>query len=76
VADIFPTYFFFSLFPKQSQQQLKCSTTIIMATKINNAMPKIQTTKNIVLFLTTPSLKDVVTSLSNEIKNKKIQEEA
>ncbi len=39
MANIFPTYFFFDLFPNQSQQQqqqFKCSTTTIMATKINN----------------------------------------
>jgi hypothetical protein len=57
VANTFPTYIFFGLFPKQSQQQqqqqeFKCSTTIIMATKINNVMPKIQVVKNIVLFPT------------------------
>jgi hypothetical protein len=36
-----------------------------MATKISNAMPKIQVAKNIVFFPTTPFLKDV-TSSSNE----------
>jgi hypothetical protein len=37
-----------------------------MATKINNVMPKIQATKNIVFFPITPSLKNVTTSSSNE----------
>jgi hypothetical protein len=37
---------------QQQQQQFKCSTTIIMATKINNVMPKIQAIKNIVIFPT------------------------
>jgi hypothetical protein len=37
-----------------------------MAKKINNVMPEIQATKNIFLFLTTPSLKNVVASSSNE----------
>ncbi len=37
-----------------------------MATKISNAMPEIQTTNNIVLFLTTPSLTNVAASSSNE----------
>jgi hypothetical protein len=41
-----------------------------MAKNINNVMPKIQATKNIVLFPTTPSLKNVVASSSNE-KDKK-----
>jgi hypothetical protein len=55
------------LFPKQSQQQqLKCFTTTIMATKISNATPKIETTNNIILFHTAPSLKNVTTSSSNE----------
>jgi hypothetical protein len=69
VVDIFPTYFFYNLFPKQSQQQqqqLKCSTITIMATKINNAMLEIQATYNFNFFPTTPSLKNVTTSLSNE----------
>jgi hypothetical protein len=37
-----------------------------MATKISNAMPRIQVANNIVLFPTTPSLKNVATSSSNE----------
>jgi hypothetical protein len=37
-----------------------------MDTKINNAMLEIQTTKNIVLFPIAPSLKNVITSSSNE----------
>jgi hypothetical protein len=37
-----------------------------MAKKINNVMPEIQATNNIFLFLTTPSLKNVVASSSNE----------
>ncbi len=37
-----------------------------MAKNISNVMPKIQATKNIVLFPTTPSLKNVVASSSNE----------
>jgi hypothetical protein len=41
-----------------------------MVTKINNVMPKIQTTKNIVIFSTTLSLKNVTTSLSNEKEEK------
>jgi hypothetical protein len=40
-----------------------------MATKISNAMPKIQTTKNIVLFPIALSLKNVIASLSNEKNN-------
>ncbi len=37
-----------------------------MATKINNAMPEIQVAKNLFIFPITPSLKNVVTSSSNE----------
>jgi hypothetical protein len=37
-----------------------------MPTKISNAMFKIQATKNIVLFLTSFSLKNVATSSLNE----------
>ncbi len=37
-----------------------------MASKINNAMPEIQATKNIVLFPTRLYLKNVATSSSNE----------
>ncbi len=37
-----------------------------MATKINNAMLEIQATYNFNFFPTTPSLKNVTTSLSNE----------
>jgi hypothetical protein len=37
-------------------------------TKISNVMPKIQVAKNIVFFLTTPSLENVVASSSNEKK--------
>jgi hypothetical protein len=37
-----------------------------MVTKISNLMPEIQTANNIVLFPTSPSLKNVATSLSNE----------
>ncbi len=37
-----------------------------MATKISNATPKIETTNNIILFHTAPSLKNVTTSSSNE----------
>ncbi len=72
MAHIFPTYIFFDLFQKQSkqQQQFKCSTTIIMATKFNNVMPKIQAIKNIVLFPTWPSLKNVATWSSNEKEEK------
>jgi hypothetical protein len=67
VGDIFLTYFFFSLFPKQSQQQqLKCFATTIMATKISNAMPEIETTNYFYFFHTAPSLKNVTTSSSNE----------
>ncbi len=71
MANIFPTFSFFILFPKQSQQQqqLKCFATIIMATKINNVMLEIQTINNIVLFLLAHALKNVITSSSNE-KNK------
>ncbi len=46
--------------------KLKCSTTIIMATKISNVMPKIQTTKFYVFIPITPSLKNVTLSSSNE----------
>jgi hypothetical protein len=42
-----------------------------MATKINNVMPEIQATKNIVFFPITTSLKYVPTSSSNEKKNTK-----
>jgi hypothetical protein len=71
VVEIFLPYFFFSLFPKQSQQQqqqLKCSATIIMATKISNVMPKIQAVKFFIFFPITPSLKNVTLSSSNEKK--------
>jgi len=44
-----------------------------MATKISNAMLEIQTTKNIVLFPTTVSLKNVATSSSNEKKKNNIK---
>jgi len=44
-----------------------------MATKISNAMLEIQTTKNIVLFPTTVSLKNVATSSSNEKKKSNIK---
>jgi hypothetical protein len=55
------------LFPKQSQQQqLKCFATTIMATKISNAMPEIETTNYFYFFHTAPSLKNVTTSSSNE----------
>jgi hypothetical protein len=37
-----------------------------MVTKISNVMFEIQVTKNIVLFLTAPSLKNVTSSSSNE----------
>jgi len=37
-----------------------------MATKISNVMLEIQATKNIVIFLTAPSLKNVTSSSSNE----------
>jgi len=41
-----------------------------MATKINNVMPKIQATKNIVFFLTLLSLKNVAASSSNQKEKK------
>jgi hypothetical protein len=41
-----------------------------MATKINNVMFKIEVIKNIVLFPTTPSLKNVATWSSNEKEEK------
>ncbi len=41
-----------------------------MATKINNAMLEIQVAKNIVLFPTIPSLKNVLVSSSNEKEEK------
>jgi hypothetical protein len=41
-----------------------------MATKINIVMLEIQATNNIVLFPTTPSLKNVITSFSIEKKEK------
>jgi hypothetical protein len=41
-----------------------------MTTKINNVMFGIQVTNNIVFFRTTPSLKNVATSLSNEKEEK------
>jgi hypothetical protein len=44
------------------QKKFKCFATTIMVTKFNNVTPKIQATKNIVLFLIAPSLKNVVTS--------------
>jgi hypothetical protein len=40
-----------------------------MAKNISNAMLEIQATKNIVLFPTTPSLKNVIASSSNENEN-------
>jgi hypothetical protein len=40
-----------------------------MATKISNVMLEIQATKNIFLFPSAPSLKNVTPSLSNEKKN-------
>ncbi len=70
VADLFPKYFFLNLFIEHSQQQhqqFKCSATTIMAIKISNAMLKIEATKNIILFPIIPSLKNVATSLSNEL---------
>jgi hypothetical protein len=41
-----------------------------MVTKINNAMAEIQATKNVILFLATPFLKNVATSLANEEEEK------
>jgi hypothetical protein len=51
------------LIPKhsQQQQQLKYFATII-TTKISNVTPEIQVANNIILFLTTLSLKNVVAS--------------
>jgi len=46
--------------------QIFCNNNI--TTKISNVMPKIQVAKNIVIFLTTPSLENVVASSSNEKK--------
>jgi hypothetical protein len=46
-----------------------------MVTK-KNEMPKIQTTNNIVLFPTAPSLKNVATTSLNGKKKKKVQEKA
>jgi hypothetical protein len=37
-----------------------------MVTKISNVMVEIQVTKNIILLFATPSLKNVVTSSTNE----------
>jgi hypothetical protein len=55
------------LFPKQSQQQqLKYFAITIIATKISNVTLEIQLANNIVLFLTAPSLENVVASSSNE----------
>jgi hypothetical protein len=70
VANNFPTYFFFNLFLKHSQYQLKCFAATIMATKISNMMVEIQVTKNIVLLFATPSLKNVATSSVNEEEEK------
>jgi hypothetical protein len=60
------------LFSKQSQQQqeqFKYFATKIIATKISNVTPEIQVANNIVLFLTTPSLKNVITYCQMNKKN-------
>jgi hypothetical protein len=59
VVDIFPSYFFFSLF-----------ISTIIVTKISNVMFEIQVAKNIVLLPTTPSLKKFAPSSTNEKEEK------
>jgi hypothetical protein len=61
---------FFSIYFQRShnnnKEQFKWSTTTIMAIKISNVGFEIQARNNIVFSFTTPSLKNVITPLSNE----------